>query len=72
MRRSASCPASPAAVHGVCLTLAGAVIVSGFVALTLSPMMCSKLLKHQGEHNLLYRIIERVLAAGSRPPIAPC
>ena len=42
-------------------TLAGAVIVSGFVALSLSPMMCSKLLKHQGEHNLLYRIIERVL-----------
>lgn len=28
------------------LTLAGAVVVSGFVALTLSPMMCSKLLKH--------------------------
>ena len=28
-------------------TLAGAVIVSGFVALTLSPMMCSKLLRHQ-------------------------
>ncbi len=42
-------------------TLAGAVIVSGFVALSLSPMMCSKLLKHQGEHNLFYRIIERVL-----------
>jgi len=42
-------------------TLAGAVIVSGFVALTLSPMMCSKLLKHQSHHNLLYRIIERVL-----------
>jgi multidrug efflux pump len=39
--------------------------VSGFVALSLSPMMCSKLLKHQGEHNLLYRIIERVLQ-GSR------
>jgi len=28
-------------------TLAGAVVVSGFIALTLSPMMCSKLLKHQ-------------------------
>ncbi|MEX1059776.1 MAG: efflux RND transporter permease subunit, partial [Methyloceanibacter sp.] len=42
-------------------TLAGAVIVSGFVALTLSPMMCSKLLKHGGEHNLIYRAIERVL-----------
>ena len=42
-------------------TLAGAVIVSGFVALTLSPMMCSKLLKHQQHHNLVYRAIERVL-----------
>ncbi len=29
------------------LALAGAVLVSGFVALTLSPMMCSRLLKHQ-------------------------
>ena len=27
-------------------TLAGAVIVSGFIALTLSPMMCSRLLRH--------------------------
>jgi multidrug efflux pump len=42
-------------------TLAGAVIVSGFVALTLSPMMCSKLLKHSERHNLFYRIIERFL-----------
>ena len=42
-------------------TLAGAVIVSGFVALSLSPMMCSKLLKHQSQHNLAYRIIERFL-----------
>jgi multidrug efflux pump len=30
-------------------TLAGAVFVSGFVALTLSPMMCSKLLKSHSE-----------------------
>ncbi|MBK4718014.1 efflux RND transporter permease subunit [Azospirillum sp. YIM DDC1] len=43
------------------LTLAGAVIVSGFVALTLSPMMCSKLLKHQTKHNVLYNAIERLL-----------
>ena len=42
-------------------TLAGAVIVSGFVALTLSPMMCSKLLKHQEHHNFFYRIIDRFL-----------
>jgi multidrug efflux pump len=42
-------------------TLAGAVIVSGFVALTLSPMMCSKLLRHSGKQNIVYRAIERVL-----------
>src|ERR671932_186941 len=41
------------------LALAGAVLVSGFVALTLSPMMCSKLLRHQASHGLLYRVIER-------------
>jgi len=29
------------------LTLAGAVVISGIVALTLSPMMCSKLLRHE-------------------------
>ena len=39
-------------------TLAGAVLISGFVALTLSPMMCSKLLRHQERHNFLYRWIE--------------
>ncbi|MGE3739216.1 MAG: efflux RND transporter permease subunit, partial [Geminicoccaceae bacterium] len=39
-------------------TLAGAVLISGFVALTLSPMMCSRLLRHQERHNFLYRWIE--------------
>ncbi|MFZ1430027.1 MAG: efflux RND transporter permease subunit [Geminicoccaceae bacterium] len=42
-------------------TLAGAVLISGFVALTLSPMMCSKLLRHQERHNFLYRGIEAAL-----------
>lgn len=41
------------------LALAGAVVVSGFVALTLSPMMCSLLLKHQPNHSKLYNVIER-------------
>ncbi|MFO1070669.1 MAG: efflux RND transporter permease subunit [Geminicoccaceae bacterium] len=41
------------------LALAGSVLVSGFVALTLSPMMCSKLLRHQERHNIAYRILER-------------
>jgi multidrug efflux pump len=40
------------------LALAGAVVVSGFVALTLSPMMCSKLLKHEPTHGKLYNSIE--------------
>ena len=43
------------------LTLAGAVIVSGFVALTLSPMMCAKLLRHEEKHGKVYNWIERFL-----------
>ncbi|HJV85813.1 MAG TPA: efflux RND transporter permease subunit [Noviherbaspirillum sp.] len=43
------------------LTLAGAVLVSGFVALTLSPMMCSVLLRHQARHGIVYRAIENAL-----------
>lgn len=43
------------------LTLAGAVIVSGFVALTLSPMMCSKLLRHEPKHGPIYNAVERLL-----------
>ncbi|TSA12174.1 MAG: efflux RND transporter permease subunit [Betaproteobacteria bacterium] len=43
------------------LTLAGAVLVSGFVALTLSPMMCSVLLKHEPKHSWLYNQVERLL-----------
>ena len=43
------------------LTLAGAVIVSGFVALTLSPMMCSRLLRHETKHGRFYNGIERAL-----------
>src|SRR4029453_8012540 len=39
--------------------LAGAVLVSGFVALTLSPMMCSKLLKHEEKHGRFYNMTER-------------
>ncbi|MBL8836035.1 MAG: efflux RND transporter permease subunit [Alphaproteobacteria bacterium] len=45
------------------LTLAGAVIVSGFVALTLSPMMCSLMLKAHHQPGWFYRITERGLDA---------
>src|SRR4029453_9188392 len=40
------------------LTLAGAVLVSGFIALTLTPMMCSLLLRHQAKHSWIYNKIE--------------
>ena len=43
------------------LTLAGAVLVSGFVALTLSPMMCSVLLKHEEKHGKAYVLVENFL-----------
>ncbi|MDX1481410.1 MAG: efflux RND transporter permease subunit [Woeseiaceae bacterium] len=44
------------------LTLAGAVLISGFTALTLSPMMCSKLLRHERRHGKLFNLGERMLA----------
>ncbi len=40
-------------------TLAGAVFISGIVALTLSPMMSSKLLRPHSEQRLLAKLIER-------------
>ncbi len=43
------------------LTLAGAVVVSAFVALSLSPMMCSRLLKHEKRHSWIFNVIERFL-----------
>ncbi|MGE3874755.1 MAG: efflux RND transporter permease subunit [Parvibaculaceae bacterium] len=43
------------------LTLAGAVVISGFIALTLTPMMCSKLLRHEKRPNRVSRFIETLL-----------
>ena len=45
------------------LTLAGAVLVSGFVALTLTPMMCSRMLKHDKSHGWVYNLVEGWLNA---------
>jgi multidrug efflux pump len=42
-------------------TLAGAVLVSGFVALSLTPMMSAKLLRRDVKHGALYNAIEWVL-----------
>jgi multidrug efflux pump len=48
------------------LTLAGSVLVSGFVALTLSPMMCSRLLHGHEKHGRLFNFLERGLIALNR------
>jgi multidrug efflux pump len=40
------------------LTLAGGVLVSGFIALSLSPMMCSRLLHHEKRHSAIFNLIE--------------
>jgi multidrug efflux pump len=56
-------------------TLAGAVLVSGFIALTLTPMMCSKMLKHEPRPNLLIRVIEggiHAMTAGYRALLGLC
>ncbi|QGZ36703.1 efflux RND transporter permease subunit [Stappia indica] len=45
------------------LTLAAAVLMSGMVALTLSPMMCSKLLKEHEERGRVSAALERGLDA---------
>ncbi len=45
------------------LTVAAAVLVSGFVALTLTPMMCSKMLRHQASHSAIYNWTERFFVA---------
>ncbi|MEQ1660744.1 MAG: efflux RND transporter permease subunit, partial [Hylemonella sp.] len=45
------------------LALAGAVIVSGFIALTLSPMMCSRLLRHNPKPSFFDRWMEARLTA---------
>lgn len=47
------------------LALAGAVVVSGFVALTLTPMMCSLMLKHNPKPNRFDRGMERLLTGMS-------
>ncbi|MGH8473225.1 MAG: efflux RND transporter permease subunit, partial [Gammaproteobacteria bacterium] len=48
------------------LAVSAAVIVSGFVALTLTPMMCSKMLVSRSAHGWIYTASERWLASLTR------
>lgn len=43
------------------LTVAAAVLVSGFVALTLTPMMASRMLRHETRHGAFFNFGERML-----------
>lgn len=47
-------------------TLAGAVVISGIVALTLSPMMCSRLLRHEPNPSGLAHKLDQVFDALKR------
>jgi multidrug efflux pump len=40
------------------IAVAGSVIISGFVALTLTPMLCAKILRVPPRHGRLYRVLE--------------
>ncbi len=41
------------------LTVAAAIIISTFVALTLTPMLCSRVLRVRTEHNRMYYMLEK-------------
>jgi HAE1 family hydrophobic/amphiphilic exporter-1 len=48
-------------MHEFAVTIAAAILVSGFVSLSLTPMLCSRFLKpqHNARHGWLYTTIER-------------
>ena len=48
------------------VVIAGAVIISSFVALTLTPMLSTKLLKHRKTHNWFYNVTEPFFVAMNR------
>src|SRR5207237_995095 len=53
-------------LHEFAVTIMAAVLISGFVSLTLTPMMCSRILKpHSGreQHGRLYMLFERAFDA---------
>jgi HAE1 family hydrophobic/amphiphilic exporter-1 len=50
-------------LHEFAVTIIGAVLISGFVSLTLTPMMCSRILKphrHDQRHGRVYMAFERI------------
>jgi len=52
-------------LHEFAVSIGAAILISGFVSLTLTPMMCSRFLKNDAEkeHGRLYQASERVFGA---------
>ena len=48
------------------IAVAGSVVISGFVALTLTPMLCAKVLRVPPRHGALYKVLERGFEALAR------
>jgi HAE1 family hydrophobic/amphiphilic exporter-1 len=55
-------------LHEFAVTISVAILVSGFVSISLTPMLCSRFLKppHTQKHGFLYNAIERVFQAWLR------
>src|SRR5207253_10445738 len=53
-------------LHEFAVTIAAAILVSGFVSLSLTPMLCSRFLTppHRQKHSRIYNATERVFEAG--------
>src|SRR6476659_1464517 len=52
-------------LHEFAVTIIAAVLISGFVSLTLTPLLCSRMLKiqHGAAHGRLYQLSERMFDA---------
>jgi HAE1 family hydrophobic/amphiphilic exporter-1 len=50
-------------LHEFAITIAAAILVSGFVSISLTPMLCSRFLKPPHEHGAVYNAFERVFDA---------
>ena len=55
-------------LHEFAVTIAAAILISGFVSLSLTPMLCSRFLRppHDQRHGWLYNAFERVFDAWRR------
>jgi HAE1 family hydrophobic/amphiphilic exporter-1 len=55
-------------LHEFAVTIGAAILVSGFVSLTLTPMLCSRFLRHQesSQHGRLFNLSERAFNAWLR------